>query len=333
LIIKDRNPAEHPEPNKLEAAGAKAEDQMAFYLKRAFGDITNKDVLVFNDLRIANDRGDDFAQIDHLVFYRRGVILIESKSVTSKVRINPQGEWSRLWNREWQGMPSPILQAKRQADFLNGLLQSNKAALRNKKLLIDDHRGFRLCPFDVIVAVSDQGEIDRAGGEYPEVVKAEAVVDKVKEIIARHRMGLLTLSMGDEGLEKFADDEMIRIRDFLKRRHTPIIRTQTGVAVPPPPKPPAPPMPPVAKSEPIQVQQPHRLTELPMKACRNCKGTTVNVEYGKFGYYLKCRDCDGNTPIDFACACGQKARIRKERERFFKECAACGVSVLWHVNK
>lgn len=334
MIVKERIPTEHPNADKFAAAGAKAEEQMAFYLKRAFGEPDSKDILVFNDLRIANDRGDDFAQIDHLILYRRGMVLIESKSVTSKVRINSQGEWSRQWNGTWSGMPSPILQAKRQVDFLKALLKANKADLRSKKLLSRDHVGFGLCPFDVIVAISDQGEIDRGDNDCPEVVKAEAVVAKTKECMARHRMGMFTLSFGDEGLEKFSDEEMIRIRDFLKRRHTPLVSPATRAAVaPPPPKPPAlasnPVMPPApvkapAAASPVNTAQ--------VKACRHCQGTILNVEYGKYGYYLKCRDCDGNTPIDFACTCGKKARVRKERERFFKECEACGASAPYHVN-
>lgn len=328
MITKDRNPNEHPAPDRYAVAGAKAEDQMAFYLKRAFGSADDKDVFVFNDLRLANDRGDDFAQIDHLVLYRRGMVLIESKSVTSKVAINTHGEWSRHWDGAWKGMESPIRQAKRQAQFLKDLLNSHAEELRGKMALLGLQIRFNACPFDVIVAISDQGSIDRGRANVPEVMKAEAVVDEITRIIAKHRLGLLTPSLDmNVGAEKFSDTEMLKIRDFLKRRHTPLVRRPADTVVTPPPKPPMR----VADRSPRPEPAPPRPANQ-RAVCRKCQGTTVNVEYGKFGYYLKCRDCDGNTPIDLGCPCGQKARIRKERERFFKECKACGASALWHVN-
>jgi hypothetical protein len=358
VIAKERNAAEHPDPDKFTAAGAKAEEQMAFYLRRAFGDPENKEVMLFNDLRLANDRGDDFAQIDHLVFYRRGMIVVESKSVASEVKINAHGEWSRMWDGAWKGMESPIFQVKRQVLFLSELLAEHAPELRGKMPILGLQLKFGACPFDVIVAISDKGSIDRGGGKFPEVMKAEAVVDGVKAIIARHRLGMLTPSLDTSiGAEKFGDDEMLKIRDFLKRRHCPIISAapaKVGASTKPIvlPKPIVPPIikplltPQQSNPEIQQVRDSREAsspicetapsassTAVPAKSCRGCKGNTLNVEYGKFGYYLKCRDCDGNTPIDFSCACGQKARVRKEKDRFFKECGVCGASGLYHTNQ
>ncbi len=123
MIVKERDSREHLDNDKFSLAGADAEKQMAFYLRRVFA--TDKDVLVFNDLRYKDDT-DDAAQIDHLVMHREGFIIIESKSVTSAVEINEHGEWTRFWNGNRQGMPSPIQQAKRQIDFLRRALHANK---------------------------------------------------------------------------------------------------------------------------------------------------------------------------------------------------------------
>ncbi len=69
------------------------------------------------------------------------------------------------------------------------------------------------------------------------------------------------------------------------------------------------------------------------RQCRHCSSESINVAYGRYGYYLKSSDCDGNTRIDFTCpACGTKARIRKQKERFFRECKECGFSELFHLN-
>ena len=103
---------------------------MAFYLKREF--TASPEVRVFNNIRLEKDN--DAAQIDHLILYRHGVIIVESKSVTSEVRINAQGEWSRVWNGRPTGMPSPILQAQRQGDFLARYLQDHATQLLDKFL-------------------------------------------------------------------------------------------------------------------------------------------------------------------------------------------------------
>ncbi len=92
MIIKERNPEEHGETDKFSVAGAKAEEQMAFYLKRAFADDPN--VYVFNDIRLQGD-DDDAAQIDHLVLHRHGFVIVESKSVSTGVAVNEHGEWVR----------------------------------------------------------------------------------------------------------------------------------------------------------------------------------------------------------------------------------------------
>ena len=61
--------------DKYAQAGFAAEKQMAFYLKRGFGE--DPKVLVLNGLRIV--QGNDAAQIDHLLLHEYGMIIIESK--------------------------------------------------------------------------------------------------------------------------------------------------------------------------------------------------------------------------------------------------------------
>ncbi len=80
--------------DKFAKAGDKAEKQMAFYLERYFGD--DERIVIINDLRLKLNN--DVAQIDHLVIHEFGFIIIESKSVTTKVSVNEQGEWIRHFN-------------------------------------------------------------------------------------------------------------------------------------------------------------------------------------------------------------------------------------------
>jgi hypothetical protein len=57
-------------------AGLKQEQDVAFFLRRAFKD--HPQVLVINDFKFRFN--DETAQIDHLIVYSYGFILIESKS-------------------------------------------------------------------------------------------------------------------------------------------------------------------------------------------------------------------------------------------------------------
>lgn len=67
--------------------------------------------------------------------------------------------------------------------------------------------------------------------------------------------------------------------------------------------------------------------------CRHCQSAGVEVAYGKYGYYLKCLQCDGNTRIQLTCpTCQGKIRLRKAGAEFFAECGACESSSLYHRN-
>ena len=116
MIVKELDP-----PASADAfvkAGLQAEAQMAFYLRRAFSN--DPSVLILNGLRL--EHAGDVAQIDHLVLHPYGAIIVESKSVTSRLKVNERGEWTRWFGGAAKGMPSPLLQAERQADFLESYL-------------------------------------------------------------------------------------------------------------------------------------------------------------------------------------------------------------------
>jgi hypothetical protein len=67
--------------------------------------------------------------------------------------------------------------------------------------------------------------------------------------------------------------------------------------------------------------------------CRACGSQELSIQYGKYGYYFKCRGCDGNTPIHLGCGQpGHKERIRKDGRNFYRECANCQTSSLYFVN-
>lgn len=208
MIVKKHHA--HGTTDRFQRAGDEAEKQMAFYLRRAFAD--DLGVHVFHNLRI--ETGDDAAQIDHLILHRSGAVIVESKSVTSAVRINERDEWTRQWNGRWTGMPSPVLQAKRQADFLRKALQGRREELMGKAVFGLAQKGFRAFVIDVVVAISDGGVI-QFRGQLPEVRKADQVLDRVREL-TREQAGLAhPLSKDPRSKDwgiTFRPDEFVRVR-------------------------------------------------------------------------------------------------------------------------
>lgn len=330
--------------DRFQRAGDEAERQMAFYLKRAFAD--DPGVHVFHNLRL--EVGSDAAQIDHLILHRGGAVIIESKSVTSSVRINERDEWTREWNGRSTGMPSPVLQARRQGDFLRNVLQNRREDLLGRAMFGLVQKGFGAFMIDVVVAISDQGVIQHRG-QLPEVRKADQVPDRVRELVREHLALAHPLSKDprskDWGVTLKAE-EFTRTSAFLRASHR-----ERGAAEP--------------ASLPSDLEQKaggrHQPTErrtpstaylavgpvsvsiaavsehppAPTSAfsCQKCKSPKVEITYGKYGYYFKCLDCEENTRIEVKCEqCQGKARTRKERQNFYAECAPCGTSRLYFIN-
>ena len=101
MIIKEFSEGKVPKDPRLKA-GYKAEKQMAYYLKREFK--TSDNIFVLNDLKVESDG--DSAQIDHLIVYPAGVVLVESKSISGELTIDSHGDWVRKWGSKRQGMRS-----------------------------------------------------------------------------------------------------------------------------------------------------------------------------------------------------------------------------------
>ncbi|MGI5309789.1 NERD domain-containing protein [Rheinheimera sp. WS51] len=155
-------------------AGIKQEQDVAFYLRRAYKDRDN--VMVINDLRIEHDG--EVAQIDHLIVYSYGFIVVESKSIRGEVSVNEHGEWSRSYKGQWSGMPSPIKQAELQLKLLKQYLCANTLQVIGKFLGIQQGLGARC--YDVFCAISSDAIIDRANATKEvadKLVKSEFIAD------------------------------------------------------------------------------------------------------------------------------------------------------------
>ena len=290
-----------PAPDKFSQAGINAERQMAFYLKRHFEH--NSDVYILNDIRIGSK--DDHAQIDHLVLHRHGMIVIESKSVTGEVKVNQRGEWSRHFGI-WEGMPSPIEQAKRQGEFLMTYLDTH---CPDPPRTLGVRRKYAAVPIDFLVAISDRALIQRPD-ELDNVWKADQIPSKVDEIVERYRQEDKLFSLAII----LSNELMEQISTFLVRGHHPYpANARPSVAVLP------------------AVRQPAR--QYRAYRCRKCGSTRIRIVWGGHNYYFKCNDCCGSTPIDERCPkCNRMFTLHKQKEKFFAECESCGDSRLFFSN-
>jgi ssDNA-binding Zn-finger/Zn-ribbon topoisomerase 1 len=306
LIFKELDPFKGSD--KFAVAGRRAEEQMAHYLKRFFGGSPEVDVL--NYLRI--DLQGEVAQMDHLVLHPFGLTIVESKSVAGSVQIKDDGQWIRWFNKQPQGMRSPVTQARMQAMLLRELLART----------VKQKGFFDAVDFDVLVAISDSGTIQwPSSGSLPEVCKADQVPEKVLEKVEQRRVA---------GAGMLSSERRRAISDFLRSIHLPLQQEmapesapsqETGAT-------------PAAVNEEAKPQEKEVGARLPAKACKHCGGADLDAQYGKFGYYFACKACEKNTGIKFSCpACAGEGRIRKQGKEFFAECKTCEASALFHTNE
>ncbi|HEX2864544.1 MAG TPA: NERD domain-containing protein, partial [Deinococcales bacterium] len=220
------------------------------------------------------------------------------------------------------GMPSPVEQGRRQARFFKTYLQAHVPEFMGKLFgLVQKQVGSTTV--DVLVAVSDGGIITRAPGlELPEACKADAVPEKARALIEAHQKKISHVWNDAEGGYWLTDQELARMSDFLVAHHRPAApepdRDSAREPERPTPREPE-------RAAPREPERPAPAAERP--ACRACGSADLEILWGKFGYYFRCRACNGNTPIKLACpACGGRLKLRKDGPRFAAACPACASS-------
>ncbi len=323
MVIKPYVDREERDPRR--SAGRRAERQMAHYLDRPFHD--RKKLHVLHDVRIEHDG--EVAQMDHLVVHGYGVTIVESKSVSTSVRINAAGEWERQWDGRWRGMPDPILQGERQGLVLKRILISRESELLDKVLGMFQGT-FTNMALDVFAAISDDGTIRRAKtGQAPRAMKADAIPKAIEDLVASYRRDTSFLNPNLRAVAKaprdFNDAELLRIGHFLRVRSTeapaePVVVAEPAKPVrPPAPKPPATSARPVAPVPPPEAQATRSAV-----VCKACGGTDLEATPGSYGPYAKCRSCGANTAVKVVCeGCGEQLRMVAGPHGFDGRCSAC----------
>ena len=330
MILKDKAPINASSPTAK--AGLKQEQDVAFFLRRSFKD--HQQVFVFNDLKFKHNN--ETAQIDHLIVYTYGFILIESKSITGEVKVNKQQEWSRSYQGKWQGMPSPIKQVELQQDLLKELLSENRVNILEKMLFAQ--KGFGGRCWNNICAISSNAIIDRT--EMPtdisaQLVKSEFLVDKINKLMKLRHKFIYMLNFADIR-PYFNADEMQSIANFLLEQDISngkksVVKNITNTAEPKV-------INPVSNDE---KTQPPTIKSVNTKAktinlcCSKCQATKQLVpSHGKYGYYLKCQQCSGNTAMKQPCPhCNSKqTKVSKRKDDYNLNCSDCEQSTKYEIG-
>ena len=309
---------------KYTKSGLNCEKQMAFYLKRAFSN--EKNIYIINDLRLSRDN--DYAQIDHLIIHSYGFTIIESKSVSSRVSVNKYGEWKRIYKGKENGMPSPVQQAKRQMDFLITFLEDNSVDIFKENIAtkIIGKPKYKIFKQDVLVAISDSGIIERDNIEISEALKADLITDYILNTLSKYKKDSLI-----EIVNPFASithqlhaETIEKIANLLLSSHCSLSKKNTTTS-------------PISKKYNERNEEktkPVNKVSIIKNTCLKCKSINIEIRSGKYGYYFKCLDCDGNTPIKHTCNTSNcKPKTRKSKLQFFKVCEVCNIDELFWENK
>lgn len=339
MIIKDKTQTSSASL-KLDA-GIKQEHDVAFYLRRAYKD--REHVLVLNDLRI--EHNGETAQIDHLIVYTYGFIVVESKSIRGEVNINEYGEWSRSYKGQWSGMPSPIKQAELQITLLKQYLCANTEKVIGKFLGFQQGLGARC--YDVFSAISSDAIIDRSKAPKDlaaKLVKSEFISDALDKKMNFKKFYNLVGKIYDTR-PSFSYDEMLHICRFLLAEPLPsntdieqplsAVATSSSDDVTPTIQDnhyaryrSASEVNTTAKRDYSKYMPPAKASSLAMQ-CKHC-GTcsSLTPQSGRYGYYVQCGSCGGNTPLKRACpACAsQQTKVSKAKSTYRLQCSGCSAS-------
>ena len=301
-------------PDYKRKAGEKQESQVSYVLDRYFGRDDNYRIV--NNLKIEVNGFN--SQIDHLIVYRAGFIIVESKSIQGSVRVNSLGEWERSYKEQWFGIPSPVQQAAVQVDSLKALLRENDSQLLGKMMGIQ--KGFGLRQYKTVIAISSSARLDRdniPADISQHIVKTEFLVDKVKDITKTSHNGLKSFAKSEP---RFTAEEMDRIYTFLKAHEQssePEQKTDTG--------------PTIELTEQSDVAHKKSVTV----SCKKCGETeALSALYGRFGYYVQCAKCSTNTALKQPCpACGSTStKTRKSKADMYLDCQSCKQSTPFSVK-
>ncbi len=354
MIVKELDPFYGK--TSWDIAGHKAEENMAFYLKRRFYD--NKNLFVINNLRFP--WLDSYVQIDHLILCRYGVIIVESKSFSKDVRYEGE-QWFRFWDGHLKGMANPILQAKEQGNALKGLLRKNDTKLLGKFMFGTLQKGFGYLPIQCFVAYTGTGILTppKKNDLYSEqVFRSEAIADKIEAYYKKLKHANSIFSKKYDPWD-MSEEELQRVIGFLLSVHVPytpedILPQETEdeeVNAIPQENQPVQPVsekqepipqasytanqPTIQQTEPQPTSSTENQTILTYDTCPYCGGKITILWGAKYkSYYWHCESCGKNISINYKCPkCNEKLRIKKLGIDYYIYCIVCGLEEHYFTDK
>ena len=298
-------------------SGIKGEKEAAYELDFRYKN--SKNYILLHDLRF--EVSGRVAQIDHLLIDRcLNVYIFETKNFSSGIKINENGEFLS-WNsyqKTYEGIPSPLAQNERHLLVLNEFFKTHETPTR---------LGFKLTPNIIpLVLISNTARIDR-----PEKFDTSAVLkcDALAETMDKHTKDMGTIELFSNVGRIVSRETIEKVGRLLKYSHKPITINYLGK---------------FGLSERLE-KQPEKQNTQPIEkvksvqpvkcdsSCSKCSSENTTILSGRYGYYFKCQDCQGNTAIKLKCATKScKPRIRKQKGQFFEECATCKSSRLFYKN-
>jgi translation initiation factor 2 beta subunit (eIF-2beta)/eIF-5 len=311
-------------------AGQKQELDVAFYLRRAFKE--HPQVFVFNDIKFKHNG--ETAQIDHLIVYSYGFILIESKSITGEVAINQYQEWSRSYRGNWQGMPSPIKQLELQLALLKSLLQAN-APLLLPKVFGKLQQGFGGREWHGICAISSNAIINRDNTPKlidEQLVKSEFIADKLLAMMklptstpnALHFLSTNTRPwFNEESLDKIC--QFILQQNIAPNSQQPA-EASAQINEPNYQHSPAP----IAPVISVNAESEGTLNQELMLRCKQCNSSaSLQPRSGRYGYFVWCGNCAANTPMKTLCpqCASTNTKASKRKDSYSLVCGNCDEAV------
>jgi hypothetical protein len=263
------------------------------------------------------------AQIDHLLINRfLDIYILESKNYYYGVKITEEGEFLVWDGKGYQAIESPFEQNQRHIQALQQSIDDRNLAPRRLGFAIPIN-------YRNIVLVSPTSKVlkpSTATFDLSSVIKADAFVSVVEKNMNGKSIVEAPKIIGGDTLREFGE-KLVRLHrpnsiNYVAKFGLQNVEATQDVS----------PVPIVATPE-APVYSPVSHDNAGKLTCRKCNSTKLAIMYGKFGYYFKCGDCDGNTPIKITCGNdGHNERIRKDGKKFFRECSDCGSSSLYFVN-
>jgi hypothetical protein len=200
MIFKELDSFESQNADTL--AVHRAQEQMTYYLRRAFG--TSEGIDALSGLRLSS--GDIEVQIDHLVMHPYGMVIVDCQSVLGGLQVRHDGQWLRWRNSQAVEMPSPIERVFAQAAALQRFLEKK----------VKQPGFFDRVELAVLVAVPDKGTIEwPSSGALSVVCNADQVPVRVNQRVvecASQRVGSGVLNL----------EQRHRLAEFLRASHKPL---------------------------------------------------------------------------------------------------------------